>query len=54
MTSSEFDNYNRGIAYQVERFNREKISKDELIEALEAHIGTKAFKETREIMDRKK
>ena len=52
MTTKEFDNYNRGIAYHVERFHRGKITKEELYEALQVQIGEDAFKAAQEIMDK--
>ena len=54
MTTKEFETITSGIAYHVERFYREKITKDELYEALQVQLGMEAFEKAREIMDKNK
>jgi hypothetical protein len=53
MNTKEFENYNCGIAYHIEKFKHGQSTGDELYEAMKAHIGRDAFKSAQEIMDEK-
>ena len=53
MNREEFNNYNRGIAYQILKFKRGQITLDELYATMQAQIGLQAFKEAVEIADGK-
>jgi len=52
MTAKEFESYTRGIAYHAIKFERGKITGDELIEALRVQLGDDVFEETVKIMDK--
>ena len=51
MTLEEFKSFKRGIAFDVVKFNRGKMDKDEFYKSVVATFGKEIFEEVIQIMD---